>query len=597
MSDIYFSRKQAGLGWAVDYLRNQSTVKRNEEIEKIKDKAADKKDKDSKTGTMASNVVGSTTGLLGSGVITAQAVSKIKDIKQRIQTARQVARLMGYDKGTQEGEQDTEQISNEDFFRGFEGLEEGESKVEEAPEEAEEGFQISEGFFDDIEAEQAAAQEAAQAPRTAASLFQNASTAAQDSTIASQMFNKTPEMEEMEMNIANFKSSWRDTLVEMNPEEAQQFISEGVRDSKPSFYGSTFEESTQSSEPTTEIEMTNFSKASGSTEQAAAEGTEAVESGESSAAALSEGVSSSAGASIEMTTFTRPGLSLQSSIPDTSDIITSGTQFYSQSTEGVTTNVMTDAEMAEAPLHAYERSNAEMLRTGWKNPYSYESDINDIPEEVDEPQMAPEAVSEMKPVISSSGKLVGVSKTGANLAQEGEEAEQVASEAQSGASEAVSTLQSTVSGIQSGASEAVNTLRSTVSGVTDAISSGAEAAGELAEAATEGAAATEETLAGLSAASAAVDTAAGVADTVAGATAAIPIVDIVTASIGAVVTLAGIGLTVGSTVASAVAANNEKQASAQTEEQIANLPTTQGNLAGKYVLSGNNNIYNLNHNY
>ena len=70
-----------------------------------------------------------------------------------------------------------------------------------------------------------------------------------------------------------------------------------------------------------------------------------------------------------------------------------------------------------------------------------------------------------------------------------------------------------------------------------------------------------------------------------------------TAAVGAVVTVAGIGLTIGSTVASAVAANNEKQATAQTEEQIANLPTTQGNLAGKYVLSGNNNIYNLNHNY
>jgi len=586
MSDIYFSRKQAGLGWAVDYMRNHSTLKRNEEIEKIKDKAADKKASDSKTGTLATNVVGSTTGLLGSGVITAQAVSKIKDIKQRLQTARQVARLMGYDKGTQEAEeaeQDTEQVSNEDFFRGFEGLEETESKVEEAPEEAEEGFQISEGVFDDIEAEQAAAQEAAQAPRTAASLFQNVSTAAEDSSIASQMFNKTPEMEQFEMDVANFKSAWRGTLVEMNPEEAEQFINEGTQASKPA-----------------EIEMTTFSKASGSTEQAATEGTEAteattqaVESGETSAAALSEGVSSSAGAEIEMTTFSRAGLSLQSSIPDTSDIITSGTQFYTQTEEGVTTNVMTDADMADAPLHAYERSNAEMLRTGWKNPRSYESDINDIPEEVDEPQMAPEAVSEMKPVISSSGKLVGVSKSGANLAEEGEEAAAEAEEVQSGASEAVSTLQSTVSGIQSGASEAVNTLRSTVSGVTDAISSGAEAAGELAE----GAGDVEALAGGLDAASAAVDTAAGVADTVAGATAAVPILDIVTAAVGAVVTVAGIGLTIGSTVASAVAANNEKQATAQTEEQIANLPTTQGNLAGKYVLSGNNNIYNLNHNY
>ena len=75
------------------------------------------------------------------------------------------------------------------------------------------------------------------------------------------------------------------------------------------------------------------------------------------------------------------------------------------------------SEMNQIPEHAYERSSDEIMRTGYGDPRSYNSEFNDVSLTKPGTQNAPEATAEMKDVINSAGEKVGMSEEGADLSQ------------------------------------------------------------------------------------------------------------------------------------------------------------------------------------
>ena len=76
-----------------------------------------------------------------------------------------------------------------------------------------------------------------------------------------------------------------------------------------------------------------------------------------------------------------------------------------------------EIEMNEIPQHAYERTNDEIMRTGYGDPRSYNSEFNDVSLTKPGTQNAPEVSAEMKDVINSAGEKVGMSQEGADLSQ------------------------------------------------------------------------------------------------------------------------------------------------------------------------------------
>ena len=124
----------------------------------------------------------------------------------------------------------------------------------------------------------------------------------------------------------------------------------------------------------------------------------------------------------------------------------------------------------------------------------------------------------------------------------------------------------------------------------EAVSSTVGEVGEVAETAEAGTTAIDDVVEGLGAAEVGVDAVAIGADSTAAATAAIPIVDIVTATVGAVATVAAIGTSVGLGIASAIQ-SAQQTTTAQQDQQISNIPAPQTNIAGRYLGGRTSNLY------
>jgi len=114
-----------------------------------------------------------------------------------------------------------------------------------------------------------------------------------------------------------------------------------------------------------------------------------------------------------------------------------------------------------------------------------------------------------------------------------------------------------------------------------------ETVGETAEVAPT---AIDDVVEGLGVAEAGVDAVAIGADSTALATAPVPVVDIVTATVGAVATVAAIGTSVGLGIASAIQ-SGQQTTTAQQDAQISNIPAPQTNIAGRYLGGKTNNLY------
>ena len=129
-----------------------------------------------------------------------------------------------------------------------------------------------------------------------------------------------------------------------------------------------------------------------------------------------------------------------------------------------------------------------------------------------------------------------------------------------------------------------------VSGVGESGEAVSSTVGEVAETAEAGTTVIDDVVEGLGAAEAGVDAVAIGADATALASAPVPVVDIVTATVGAVATVAAIGTSVGLGIASAIQ-SAQQTTTAQQDQQISNIPAPQTNIAGRYLGGRTSNLY------
>ena len=178
-----------------------------------------------------------------------------------------------------------------------------------------------------------------------------------------------------DLRTAQIKSNFRDYLTDMDEGQQQKFINQQLEiDDKPDYYSQTFESSVQR-------------------------------------------------------TPVKPQSSIQLTEMKTPDEAPAEQKFYYQTADNVEQRPPVQSTMETSPEHAYVRSNEEILKSGYRKPDVYENEYGRInysnePKNFnDGPQIAPQATTEMKPVIGSSGQQVGVSAEGADLSAAAETTE------------------------------------------------------------------------------------------------------------------------------------------------------------------------------
>ena len=316
--------------------------------------------RDSQTTSLLNNTIGAGLGTFGGGLTAVrQTVKRVKQLKDKLFVKKRVSDLM---KPLDESERRTipEDFFKDDFFkpntessREFFNEDDLLGTVRDTlGGETKQDTPFSRDIFSEIEEEQKPA------------------------TRVSDLFTRSKgdipileNQDDRDMRLAQIKSNFRDHLSELDEPQQQKFINEEL-DDKPDFYSQTFEQSVQRAQPRQEIQMSEL----------------------------------------------QPKTSTSIQEAQSRDVVSNEPMFYRQTEEGVLRQPLQETEMTQAPEHAYVRSNEEILRTGYKDPYSYESSINDIATKTDK-AMAPEGTTEMKPVIGSTGKQVGVSAEGADLTE------------------------------------------------------------------------------------------------------------------------------------------------------------------------------------
>jgi len=375
--------------------------------------------RDSQTTSLLNNTIGAGLGTFGGGLTAVrQTVKRVKQLKNKLFIRRKVSDLM---KPLDENERTGQNLLREDYFNPGsrqEGVSEGDLLEQvrntlggETKEEEPQTF--SRDIFSELEEEQRQAELGPQRATRTSDLF-------------SQSEGDIPILEtqhDRDMRIAQVKSNFREHLSELDEPQQQRFINEELQDDKPDFYSQTFKQSVQRApkiEQPQEIEMSNL----------------------------------------------QPKTSTSVQEAQSRDVVSSNEpMFYRQTEEGVSTQpIQEGTEMESIPPHAYTRSNFEILESGFNKPRISVMDLGGgetstwrfARESTNEQydwtlqHNAPQATSEMKPVIGSSGKQVGVSSKGADLSEGVEDlteggniTESAATQATTEASEGISTGLST----------------------------------------------------------------------------------------------------------------------------------------------------------
>lgn len=578
MSDTYFSRKYSGLGYALNYVRNQESERRNQIIKKIQDEATDKQAKaaiitnrDSNISKVGTTIASSTTPFTfkkAKNIYSAIKSFKNKASENKTEEFNETdAEMKGFDDEKDEGELE----EDDDEFFDFEPLEKpslfsrlknafsssnnessetsGYEMTEFEPTEAEGEFNIDDeelpvttAEFMPQETSQATGEafEASEEVASKPSFFSNMIDKYINQPLANKIFGKTEDAPE--------------TQPEINFDELPEFERGGEDVGVP-------------------IDPKTFRPISSAA------------SGESEAAATASGETAgeTTGQSEMLADATFQGN--MENLKGDADLLNEWNEKFGTNYRSFSEINEDDFKVEDEPQLA---DDSEMFTRTYTKPT-----FEDIPYQPREPPVGQEPstsnVSEATSNVSKASPPQAEVVSSQQLEAKEGETEGIEYDTPSTTSgEATATTDT------SAATADVSTSASKVSSVAaEGAETGVETAAETGATAAETGAETSEAIAG---AAAGIDAAAEAADVTAAATSAVPIVDIVTGAVGAVLTVAALGVTIGSAIDSAIK-SKDSTSTEDTDAKIAAIPTRQQSISGRYVLSGGTNIYNNTHNY